>query len=359
MTAIAVFAVLWPLRGAGRARSGSDVEIYRDQLDEIDRDRASGLLGDSEAEAARIEVSRRLLAAAEAQPEAGATSVFARRTTAIAALVLLPVCVGGVYLILGSPQLPDQPIEARLREPPDNRPITALVSQVEAHLARSPEDGRGWEVIAPVYLRLGRYDDAVKARRNSLRLNGGSAEREAELGEALVAASNGLITEDARGAFDRALQHDRDDVRARYYLGLAAEQDGRHAEAAQIWQGLLQKAPASAPWVNSVQQALARVEPKTAANTPGPTREDIKAAEDLTPEQRNDMVRGMVERLAERLKSERGDVEGWMRLVRAYVVLGERDRAKTLLNDARRALEAEPDKLQRFESSLKDLGLGG
>ena len=179
MTAAAILAVLWPLgRKAAAGRGGNDLAVYQDQLEEIGRDRSAGLIGQAEAEAARVEVSRRLLAAADveataAQPAANAAqSLWRRRAAAVAALIvlaLLPLCF---YLVLGSPNVPGQPAFARVKAAPGNQSIDALVGQVEAHLAKSPNDGAGWEVIAPVYLRLGRFDDAVMARRKALALNG-------------------------------------------------------------------------------------------------------------------------------------------------------------------------------------------
>ncbi len=360
MTAVAIFAVLWPLARRGRhLRSGSDVAVYRDQLDEIERDRAAGRIEDSEAVAAQVEVSRRLIAAADAQAAAlnmvpAASASWRRRAVAIAALVLLPLGAAALYLGLGSPSLPDQPLKTRLAVANQNQSIESLIAQVEAHLERNPEDGRGWEVIAPIYLRLGRVEDAVKARRNVLRLNGETAEHQAALGETLVYAANGIVTAEAKVVFERAVALDGGDVKARYFLGLAAEQDGRHAQAAMIWRAMLEGAAADAPWAEFVRRALARVEGK-----PGPGNDDVAAASDLSPEQRALMIRGMVERLAERLHRDGSDVDGWLRLVRSYVVLGERDKARAAAADARRALASAPDKLRRLDELVKGLGLEG
>jgi cytochrome c-type biogenesis protein CcmH len=358
MTAAAVFAVLWPLARRTTARAGSDVAVYRDQIDEIARDRATGLIGETEAEAARVEVSRRLIAAADAaqaetMPKPGATG--RRRVAAIAALVALPAIAAALYLALGSPQLPGQPLASRAT-PLQDRSLEGLVAQVEAHLARNPEDGRGWEVVAPVYLRLGRFDDAVKARRNALRFNGASADREADLAEALLAAANGVITAEAKAGFERALARDASHIKARYFLGLAAEQDGDRSGAATIWRAMLKDAAPLAPWVPLVRQALARVD---TAPAPGPSAEDLAAAQSMAPDEQAAMVRGMVERLAARLKQDGSDLEGWLRLVRAYTVLGEKDRARQAAGDARRAIGADADKLRRLDDLIKGLGLEG
>jgi cytochrome c-type biogenesis protein CcmH len=369
MTAAAVLAVLWPLSRRGRElRAGSDVAVYRDQLEEIERDRAAGLIGDNEAAGAKVEVSRRLLAAADA-PAAPAGNAAAatrrRRAVAVAALVVVPLGAVGLYLALGSPLLPDQPIAARVAEARANQSMESLIAQVETHLAQRPEDGRGWEVIAPVYLRLGRFDDAVKARRNALRLNGDSAEREAALGEALVFGANGVVTAEAKSAFEKAVALDAAHVQARYFLGLAAEQDGDRARAAATWRALIESAPADAPWADFVRGALARVEGAGASAgasggaRSGPSDEQVAASSELSPEQRKLMIQGMVDRLAERLNRDGSDVEGWLRLVRSYMVLGQADKARAAVADARRALAADPTKLRRLDDLVKGLGLEG
>jgi len=363
MTAAAVFAVLWPLsRRESALRSGSDVAVYRDQLDEIRRDQAAGLIGEGEAAAAQVEVSRRLIAAADAEaavaPAASAATLTRRRrAVAVAALVLLPVGAVALYLAVGAPMLPGQPLASRI--PAERQTIAQMVAQVEAHLAKNPDEGRGWEVVAPIYLRLGRFEDAVKARRHALALNGATAERHAGLGEALTGAANGIVTAEAVAEFKAALALDGDHVKARFFLGLAAEQDGRVPDAVATWRALLDRAPADAPWTEFVRAELMRVTGGPASGTSGPGEDQAAAAADLPPEQRIAMIKGMVERLAERLGKDGSDLEGWLRLVRSYMVLGERDRALAAAGEARRALASEPDKLKRIDELVKGLGLDG
>jgi cytochrome c-type biogenesis protein CcmH len=362
MTTAAVFAVLWPLAHKAQKRGGgSDVFVYKDQLQEIGRDRAAGLIAEAEAEAARLEVSRRLLAAADTPPPspiATQRSLRRRRAAAVAALVILPFGAPALYVALGSPNIAGEPAFARVEAPQGRESIASLVSQVEAHLAHSPNDGAGWEVIAPVYMRLGRFDDAVQARKKALALNGDSATRQADLGEAETAAANGVVTADAKAAFERAVARDPHEAKARYFIGLAAEQDGKTEEAATIWRALLGDAPAGAQWTGFVQAALARVTGVPPA-APGPNAGDIAAAANMTEDQRTDMIRGMVGGLAERLHEDGGDAEGWLRLVRAYTVLGERDKAKGAAADAKRALSERPAELKRLDDLVKGLGLEG
>jgi cytochrome c-type biogenesis protein CcmH len=364
MTGAAMIAVVWPLVRKGRdVRSGSDLAVYRDQLDEIKRDQAAGRIGDTEAEAAQVEVSRRLLAAADAEaaaPQAQSMGGAWRRGIAVAALVVVSFGTASVYLSLGSPSLPGQPLASRN----PGQSIDALIAQVEGHLASNPNDGRGWEVIAPIYLRMGRIEDAIKARRNALAINGESSERLTGLGEALAAAGDGTLTPEARKTFARAVELDAGNIKARYFLGVAQEQDGKPAAAAEIWRAMLAGAPADAPWAEFIRREVARVggsagSPGSGSGSPGPNEDDVAAASEMTPEQRVAMIRGMVARLSERLNRDGSDIEGWLRLVRSYMVLGDREKALAAVGDARRALAGQPDKLRRIDDLVKGLGLEG
>ena len=218
--------------------------------------------------------------------------------------------------------------------------------------------------MAPVYMKMGRYSDAVRARANVVRILGSTAPREAELGEAQVAAANGVVTAEAKQSFERALKIDPSDVKAQYFVGLAAEQDGRPNDAAHIWRTMLDNAPANAPYRPLIQQSLARLEGKgiaiePKAPQPGPTQEDIAASQQLTPEQRAEMIRGMVERLADRLKTDGSDVDSWVRLVRAYIVMGDADKAREALTNARNAVGTDTEKRNRLDALAESLGLKG
>jgi len=359
MTVAAIFAVLWPLSRSGRADiGGSEVVVYRDQLAEIDRDVAAGIIGAAEADAARIEISRRLLAAADQSgreaPAQG--NLTLRRAATILALVGLPVIASTFYLTLGSPQLGDFPLSERSQVADANQPLANLVAQVEAHLEKNPTDGRGWTVLAPVLSRLGRYDDAVRAYRNAILYAGDRADRRADLGEALMGTAGGVVTAEAKAEFERAVALSANDAKANYFLGLAAEQDGRKTNAAAIWQGMLARAPADAPWRPLVQAALVRVGGVAAPALPEGA---VAAAKDMSEADRGTMIQGMVDRLATRLKQNGDDVDGWLRLVRAYLVMGERDKAMSALADARQAVAKDAERLRQLNDGLKNLGLDG
>ena len=349
MTAAAILAVLWPLRRQrGSVRSGSDVEVYRDQLDEIERDRAAGRIGKAEAEAARVEVSRRLLGATDAAAapsiaDAGLPPSRRRAGVVIAAVVLLPICAGGFYALLGSPGIPTLPVAERLDDEAEHARMAKMVTQVEAYLEHNPDNARGWETLAPIYMQTGRYSDAVKARRRALEILGPDPARLGDLGEAMTLAAGGIVTPEAKELFARAAVLDRDDVMAQFYLALAAKQDGRRDEAEKAWRALLAQAPQGAPWIPLVQGALARIDEKTVPATEAAATEHGGSVED------------MVERLAERLRKDGSNPDGWIQLVRSYRVLGQADKAAAAITAANFALAGDPDKLRRFTESVKAL----
>ena len=358
MTAAAIFAVLLPLGLRGSPRpDGREASVYSDQLAEIDRDVASGQIGKLEADAARVEIGRRLIAAADQEAGLALTSSTTwRRAAAVLALVGLPVLTIAVYLPLGSPRLGDFPLAERSRAPDGSQPLEAMVAQVERHLEKNPTDGRGWNVLAPVLARLGRFDDAARAYRNAISYAGDTAERHADLGEVIAAAAGGVITAEAKNEFERAVAIDGNEAKASYFLGLAAEQDGRRADAASIWQAMLDKAPQDAPWRAMVQAALTRV---TGVTAPALSDDTMAAANGMNAGDREAMIRSMVERLTTRLRQNGDDVEGWLRLVRAYMVMGDRDKARGAETSAREAVANDAERLKQLNEGLKNLGLDG
>jgi cytochrome c-type biogenesis protein CcmH len=368
LTGVAVLSIVWPLvrTPRGASRSAIDVAFYKDQLAAIDRDAAEGLVAATDAEGARAEAARRLLAVASAPPPAaaGRAALYA----GIAACLFAPAAALGLYASVGHPDLPDLPLSARLDESPDRMDLMAAIAKIEAHLAQDPNDGRGYEVLAPVYMRLGRYDDAAKASEAALRLNGETPERLARFGEALVDAAGGEVTPLARHQFEAASARNAALPLARFYLGLAAAQDGDDARAKEIWTALLQDAPAGAPWAATVRQQLAALSSAPsqageadAAARQGPAANPALAAkiQAMSGAEQSSAIHGMVDNLAARLAQNGQDVEGWLRLVRAYSVLHEEGKAKSALNDARRNLASDPSASARIDSLARELGLEG
>jgi cytochrome c-type biogenesis protein CcmH len=361
LTGAVLLYILWPL-GQGkppRPRSEADVAFYRAQLAEVERDTARGLIPAAEFELARTEVARRLLAASAAgeqetrQPSRGRG---ARMAAAVFILVVIPAVSAGLYSRLGSPSEPDQPLEARLHAAPENMDLAMAIARIEAHLATHPDDGRGFAVIAPVYLRLGRFEDAVKAYAKALELLGDSPELREQYGEALVAAAGGTVRDDARQAFERALARDPSRPKSRYYLALAAEQAGDKDRALQIFTKLADEA-ANAPWGPMVRHHIAIL--SAAPSAQAAPADQAAAIASLPPAEQQAAIRGMVDRLAERLARDGHDPDGWVRLVRAYSVLSDTEKARAALADARRSLADDHAALARLDDLARELGLGG
>jgi cytochrome c-type biogenesis protein CcmH len=262
MTAAAVLAVLWPLSRQPRMVLGeaAGVAVYRDQLAEIERDRARWLLAPAEVEAARTEISRRLLNAAADKTPASVASIRRRRIASIAALIGIPAISLTLYLSYGAPEVPDAPRAARLAPPIEQQDIGMLVYRLEERLTSRPDDGQGWELIAPIYLRVGRVDDAVAAQEAAIRILGSNAARQVTLGEALLTQTPGKISADASAAFQRALEHDAKFSPALFYLGLAAEQNGDREVARKYWTQVIESAGPKDMWRIPAQRHLIELE---------------------------------------------------------------------------------------------------
>lgn len=365
LTIGASLAVLIPLtarRDPVPAGAENDLQVYKDQLAELESDAGRGLIRPSEKEEAKAEIAQRMIRA-DALASAGkgpdrSTSKAARLIAATAVLAV-PLVSWGLYGVLGSPDLPSQPLAERLAKNPADSSVEELVARAEGHLAANPEDGRGWDVLAPIYMRLGRFEDAVNAYRNAIRLDGATATRESGLGEAIAALAGGLVNADAHAAFERAQKLDPSEPRARFYLASALAQEGKLQEARTAWQSLLAALPAESPWRSAAEgaiaEATARIAAAAAPARPGPDQQQIDAAAGMPQADRDAMIETMVAGLDERLRQNPRDEEGWTRLVRSYVVLGKADQAR---DAAKRAIEAfgaaseEGKRIAAFSGSL-------
>lgn len=393
LTAAVVAYLLRPLRQAQGPRAiaseAADVAVYRDQLRELDAERERGLIPANELETARAEIARRLIkragkaeGAAAAAPKAAGSSKSTRAIFASMA-ALLPVLGIALYLGMGSPHLPAQPFAARDTGPGSEVAIAGLIQRVEERLREHPEDGKGWDVIAPIYLRIGRYPEAAHAFAEASRLEGESERRLLGFAEATLLAESGVVTEPVRTAALRLLQLDATHVRPRVWLALAREQDGDLAGAVADYRKLLSGAPDDAPWRDAVAERLLLVEarlkgepveakpapaPGGAGSAPQATRPaaptdgeagvssaDVAA---MSREQQDAFVGDMVARLATRLEENPQDIEGWLRLARAYKVLGRDDDARLAIVKARQAFAGDEGALGRIAGAENALGLG-
>ncbi|MGP3696344.1 c-type cytochrome biogenesis protein CcmI [Rhodobacter sp. NSM] len=382
------------LRG-GRAgtppAAAYDMQVYRDQLREIDRDLARGTIGAAEADRLRAEVSRRLLDADRAL-RAGADESRAPGSARIAAAGAMLLLIGGsfaAYLDLGAPGFPDMPMSARLAEaeiayrerpsqaeaeaamaeaPADSRPsmptpdpqFLELMEKLRSAVTRNPEDVRGQELLARNEAALGNYAAAARAQEKVIALSQpkATAEDHAALAELMILAAGGAVSPEAEEQLTEALRIDPSNGTARYYSGMLLAQTGRPDMAFRLWRGLLESSRPGDPWVAplraqiedlawlaGVKYQLPPAPPAGGAEAPGPTNEQMQAAGDMTPEERQEMIRGMVEGLNQRLATEGGSAAEWARLISALGVLGDADRARAIYGEA----------LGRFEGRAQDL----
>jgi cytochrome c-type biogenesis protein CcmH len=323
--------------------------IYKDQLSEIDRDLEQGALQPDEAEGQKAEVGRRLLAVArekQAGPGEG-------RAMPVVIVLLVPILAFAVYAMRGAPQLPDVPRAARIAMAQQTGDTEALLVQVEEHLAKNPNDAVGWKLLIPSYMTMGRYDDATAAIGRVMDLEGPTADLFAALAESLTLANQGLMTSGADMAVAEALRLDAKNAQALYYEALSLSQKGRRDEALAKFKSLLATAAADVPWKSAVENQIATLSDAA----PGPTAEQMQAAENQSPEERMAMIRGMVDGLEERLAENGNDLEGWLRLIRARTVLNEQDKAREALGKAKTAFASDTAATASIDALAKELNL--
>ncbi|WP_341913578.1 c-type cytochrome biogenesis protein CcmI [Ferrovibrio terrae] len=353
---LALAFLLWPLLRTQRQAAGRkahDVTVYKAQLGEIAEELARGSLTEAEANAARLEIQRRLLRADAAAD--GAAPQLSRTTTlagSLAVLLLVPVLGGGLYLMLGRPEAAQIDLAQAQQRAAEDAKLRAdterLITQLRDRLSADPNRADGWLLLGRSLLALDRPAEAVTAFDRMVALQPDDVEGYAFRAEALTLAADGAVTPPAQRDFRAVLEREPQHPGARYYLGLARLQEGDTRGAYDDWYGLAAESPADAPWLDLVQSRLRELAPRlgialaqavpapkpAAEVAAGPNREQVEAAQQMSAEDRTAMVRGMVERLAERLKDNPNDADGWLRLARAREVLGEADAARAALRQA-------------------------
>ena len=382
ITAVALILILRPLlRGQqdGASRAVLETAIYRDRLAEVKRELERGLLSAAEAEAAEAEISRRMLSVAEAKTSAAMELAGQRSRWVAAALVTAVLPLGAVvlYLAVGAPDEPNYPFVARQAE----RDLTTehagvdmdqAMERLAERLEQDPGDLEGWLLLARTYMAAGRFEDAIGAFRRVLEL---SPDRDPDLlgayGETLVAAAGGIVTPEAREIFEEVSGIQPDNPGPKFYIGLARAQAGDGRGALEIWLEIEAETPPGTPWLSALREQiertadefgidLASIAPSrpAPASSPGPSAEDVAAAQSMSNNEQDEMIRSMVTRLAERLEEEPEDVEGWLRLAQAYRVLGETDKAVQSVQRAAAAGDtATPALRARIEGMARDLGV--
>ncbi len=349
------------------AREIYDINVYKDQLLEIERDLDRRLLDETQAEAARLEIKHRMLAAAEhiegSQEKAGDAAPSSNLGLIAVIVLALPAAALALYLNLGRLGVPDQPLAdrpnpTRVAGKAAATDMSSVIEKLKNRLQADPDDLRGWMLLGRSYMSLGRYGDSAESYGRAYGLSGEDGEIGAEYAEALSLAANSVITPEARDIFRDVFAADPRSAKARFYLAMYKAQDGDTRGALQGWVDLAAISAPDAPWMGVLNSQIARagkeigIDPQTIepspearamaltaapampqmtpapdASAPGPSRADVEAAGDMSGEDRNAMIRSMVKRLADRLQENPGDKQGWQRLERAYRVLGETAKA--------------------------------
>jgi cytochrome c-type biogenesis protein CcmH len=382
-------------RGAAGEVERSDVALYRAQVQEVDRDVARGVISDEEAERLRLEISRRLLAAdASAETRAPERDGPAMASGFTAALVTFGTLAGalGLYLWIGAPGAPDQPLTARLelaeerraerpsqalfeaQLPPFAPPLEAdpsyleLIERLRSAVAENPGELEGQVLLARNEARMGNYRAAHRAQAMVLQIKGVEATPE-DLGtyiDLLVLGAEGYVSPEAEAVADQLLLQAPGNGPARYYKGLAHLQAGRPDLAYQVWNALLGESRIEDRWVPLVMGQMENVAraagirwqpPQIASALPGPSAEDVAAASELSEEDRNAMIQSMVDGLSSRLAREGGPPEDWSRLIRSLGVLGERERAAAIWAEAQVAFADFPGAVDQIRLAAEQAGV--
>jgi cytochrome c-type biogenesis protein CcmH len=396
ITALVLVLILLALRSRQGAEPSAehDLQVYRDQLKEVERDLSRGMIGAEEANRLRTEVARRILEAdraATAEAKAGTAPRWATWAAAVA-VVVLGLGALGLYDRLGAPGYADLPMAERLaasRQAMKDRPSQAqmeaaapkqpevkadpkyreLIAKLRAAVEKRPNDLQGQRLLAANEARLGHYDAAWKAQAQVIRLEGDKATAEdyAWQGELMVLAAGGRVSPEADRPLARAMKLDPKNGTARFFTGLLYEQVGRPDLTFQLWQPLLAQGPQDAPWIAAIRAQIEAVAEAAGINyqlppapgAKGPSAGDIAAASKMSPAQRQQMIRGMVEGLATRLNAKGGTPAEWARLITAYGVLGEKAKAQAAWTKAQTAFVGQPDKLAPIRAAAEKAGVGG
>lgn len=384
----AVLARAALMGGAARTEVNPDMQVYRDQLATIDRDLARGVIGAAEAERTRIEVSRRLLEADRAgvAPD--------RRGSPVVPVIAVAVALAGgvaLYLTTGAPGYPDLPISERLaraetfraerpsqaeaeagtvlpERPAPDPDYAALMERLRTAVAANPGDITGQRLLARNEAALGNFAAAAEAQSRIIALAGDAATAAdyATLADSYILATGGYVSPEAESALAAALERDPKNGTARFYMGLMWAQTGRPDIAFRFWRALLEEGPEEAPWIPPIRAQIGMLSsaagvdyapPPAAGAAPGPDAADVAAAAEMSAEDRQAMIRSMVDRLSDRLATEGGPPEDWARLISSLAVLGDKERAAEIWGEAQTVFAAREADLATVRAAAEAAGV--
>lgn len=393
LTGAVGLAIMAPLlRGRGQVAQPAaafDLRVYRDQLQEVERDLERGVIAPEDAARLRTEIGRKVLDADRRLSQAASGGAGGRGLLALAILAVLFAGAVALYLREGQPGRGDLPIMQRIAESQrvyENRPSQAeaearapapvvpdvpedfasLIDRLREAVARNPDDPQGLALLATNEIRLGNFAAARQAQQRLVELRGDqvTAAELVRLSALMIEAAGGVITPEAEAVLTRALQADPHDPQGRYLLGMLQLQNDRPDRAFPIWRRLLEEGPEDAPWIAPIRAAIADLawlagQPDYVppALLPGPDAEAMAAAEDMSPEDRQQMIAGMVSQLEARLAQQGGTPEEWARLISSLVVIGNADHARDIWTEAQTRFAAQPEALEIVRQAAVQSGL--
>lgn len=408
--------------GRPMVESGGDIEMYRGLLKEIESKQRQGVIDGTQAEGARLEAIKRALAADRtSQPARPVIVVSDRKFSAICVSGIVVLGLVGLYAVTGNVDLasprdsvgarpafassardksvPDDLVTALQNFASENQeqpraqssvpPVDEMIGRLAARLQQNPIDSQGWRTLGWSYLNIGRFSEASDAYAKAIELNPNDAEIRGARIEALVRSAGGVVTADTRNAIEDTLKRDPGNGRARFYKGLASEQEGDKITALTAWRELLRDADPNEMWVPDLKNRISALEgdpgrqvptrpagsmaamamgPRQTSRAPvesqmspmvekGPGPQDVQAAEAMAPADRSAMIRGMVDRLADRLEKSPRDADGWIKLVQSRVVLGETELAKQALASGIEVFRDDTQQRDRIVAAAQQLGV--
>ncbi len=372
LTFVSVLSALWPYLKVEKEELKIDEtqlgtrQVLIDQLEEVEKDTQRGLINREGAQSARTEIARRLLAL-EREGKSRKHGVTKNSAKIYIALIVILIPMSGIalYATLGVYGAKDQPFAARQAEiqqaeAKKGPSIDDLVARVEEHLTKNPDDGRGWQTLAPIYQRLGQLVKAEIAFTNAIRIGAENktimGRMHNGLGQILTMKAEGRVSNQALIHFQKGKKKAPEDPTGYFFEALAFSQLEQKQEAIEAWETLLARFGSdNPPWLDVAKNTLATLKQESPEQLKGPSSNDVEAAAALSDEDRKEFIKGMVSGLASRLDQNPDDFEGWQRLIRSYVVLGEKDKATEAISKARNQFSKDSEKTKSLEIIEKNL----